>query len=326
MTEKLADPIVVFPGAGHGIPVEEYVELLRERLPDYDVILARTEQRKREAIADAAVVTGGDIDAELLGEAERLELFACRSAGTNHLPMAELDERDVAVTNGSGVYGVQAAEHAVGSMLTFARRFHHGLRRQERREWQHYQAAGEVTDSTVTVLGLGSIGQTIVEQLSGFDVYTIGARYTPSKGGPTDEVVGFDRDEIQSALARSDYLLIACPLSDTTRGLIGTEELAALPSSAVLVNVARGGIVDTDALVRSLRWNQLRGAALDVTDPEPLPGSHPLWDFDNVVITPHMAGSSPKLWERMADILARNVERVEETRSFEDLENLVPTE
>jgi phosphoglycerate dehydrogenase-like enzyme len=93
----------------------------------------------------------------------------------------------------------------------------------------------------------------------------------------------------------------------------------------VLVNVARGGIVDTDALVRSLRWNQLRGAALDVTDPEPLERSHPLWEFENVIITPHMAGSSPKLWERMADILTRNIERIEETGDFEELENVVPT-
>ncbi|WP_436934729.1 D-2-hydroxyacid dehydrogenase [Halovenus marina] len=325
MTDTVADPIVVLPGAAHGIPVEEYVQLLRDRLPDHEIRLARTSEQQREAISDAVVATGGAIDADLVRQSEQLRYFACRSAGTNHLPMEELEERNVVVTNGSGVYGVQAAEHAVCSMLMFARRSQYGFRRQEDREWQHYQAAGEVTGSTVTVLGLGSIGQTVVERLQGFDVHTIGARYTPSKGGPTDEVIGFDRDEIQDALSRSDYLVVACPLTDATEGLIDTAELAALPSSAVLVNVARGGIVDTDALVRSLRWNQLRGAALDVTDPEPLDRSHPLWEFENVIITPHMAGSSPKLWERMADILTRNVERIEETGDFDELENIVPT-
>jgi phosphoglycerate dehydrogenase-like enzyme len=323
MTDTVADPILVFPGAAHGIPVEEYVQLLRDRLPDHEIRLARTREQQRELLSDAVIATGGTIDAELVGEADDLELFACRSAGTNHLPMDELEAQGVAVTNGSGVYGVQAAEHAVCSMLMFARRSRYGFRRQEAREWQHYQAAGEVTGSTVTVLGLGSIGQTVVERLRGFDVDTVGVRYTPSKGGPTDEVVGFDREEIQDACSRSDYLVVACPLTDVTEGIVGTDELAALPSSAVLVNVARGAIVDADALVRSLRWNQLRGVALDVTDPEPLDRSHPLWEFENVIITPHMAGSSPKLWERMADILTRNVERIEETGDFEDLENVV---
>jgi phosphoglycerate dehydrogenase-like enzyme len=324
MTATVADPIVVLPGAAHGIPAEEYVQLLRDRLPDHEIQLARTRAKQRDLIAEAVIATGGAIDADLVRAADQLELFACRSAGTNHLPMEELEARNIAVTNGSGVYGVQAAEHAVCSMLMFARRSQYGFRRQEEREWQHYQATGEVTGSTVTVLGLGSIGQTVVERLQGFDVHTIGARYTPSKGGPTDEVIGFDHAEIQDACSRSDYLVVACPLTDATEGVIDTDELAALPSSAVLVNVARGGIVDTDALVRSLRWNQLRGAALDVTDPEPLERSHPLWEFENVIITPHMAGSSPKLWERMADILTRNIERIEETGSFENLENLVP--
>jgi phosphoglycerate dehydrogenase-like enzyme len=323
MSDAVTDPILVLPGAAHGIPVEEYVQLLRERLPDHDIRLARTSEQQRVAISDAVIATGGTIDADLVREAERLRLFACRSAGTEALPMDVLEEHDVVVTNGSGVYGVQAAEHAVCSMLMFARRSRYGFRRQEEREWQHYRAAGELTGSTVTVLGLGSIGRSVVERLQGFDVYTVGARYTPSKGGPTDEVIGLDREDIQEACGRSDYLVIACPLTDATEGLIDTDELTALPSSAVLVNVARGGVVDTDALVRSLRWNQLRGAALDVTDPEPPGCSHPLWEFENVIVTPHMAGSSPKLWERMADILTRNVERIEKTGDFEDLENVV---
>ncbi|MEF8814784.1 MAG: D-2-hydroxyacid dehydrogenase [Halovenus sp.] len=323
MTDTVADPIVVLPGAAHGLPVEEYVQLLRDRLPDHEIRLARTSEQQREAISDAVIATGGTIDADLVSEATELELFACRSAGTESLPMDALEDQNVVVTNGSGVYGVQAAEHAVCSMLMFARRSRYGFRRQEEREWQHYQAAGELTGSTVTVLGLGSIGRTIVERLQGFDVHTVGARYTPSKGGPTDEVIGFDRDAVQEALSRSDYLAVACPLTDATEGLIDTAELGALPASGVLVNVSRGGIVDTDALVRSLRWNQLRGAALDVIDPEPLDRSHPLWEFENVIITPHMAGSSPKLWERMADLLTTNVERIEETGRFADLENVV---
>lgn len=103
--------------------------------------------------------------------------------------------------------------------------------------------------------------------------------------------------------------MLACPLTETTRGLVGREELLTIDPEAVLVNIARGPVVDTDALLEALRGNQIRGASLDVTDPEPLPEDHPLWNFGNVQITPHNAGHTPKYYDRLADIVAENVER-----------------
>jgi len=100
-------------------------------------------------------------------------------------------------------------------------------------------------------------------------------------------VLGFDEDDIHEAFSRSDYVVLACPLNDLTRGLVGEDELATLPPNAVVVNAARGGIIDTDALVSALQFEGIRGAALDVTDPEPLPADHPLWDLENCLITPH---------------------------------------
>ncbi|ERG99947.1 MAG: phosphoglycerate dehydrogenase related dehydrogenase [Haloquadratum sp. J07HQX50] len=151
----------------------------------------------------------------------------------------------------------------------------------------------------------------VVERLRGFGVDTIGVRYTPSKGGPTDEVIGFDDAELQSALAQTDYLILAAPLSETTRGLIDKRAFDTLPPDCYLVNVGRGPVVDTDDLVTALRSDELSGAGLDVTDPEPLPADHPLWDFNNVIITPHNAGHTPKHWERLADIVAMNVKQLD---------------
>jgi len=301
--------VVVLRAGTEGLPAEPYAEAIRERLPDHDVRLARTPGQERELVTDARVVTGVDIDESLLARAERLELFACAFAGTEHLPMEALRERGVAVTNAGGIHAPGLAELALGGMLTFARRLDEGWRRTEAREWRHFQSR-ELTGSTVTVVGLGSIGQALVKRLQGFETHTIGVRYTPSKGGPTDEVIGFEPEAIHDALARTEYLVIACPLTDTTRELIGEAEFATLPPDAVLVNVARGGIVDTDALVAAIREQQLRGAALDVTDPEPLPPDHPLWGFGNVLITSHSGGHTPEHWPRLADILAENVERL----------------
>jgi phosphoglycerate dehydrogenase-like enzyme len=316
--------IVVLRAKPHGMPAEDYLHLLRDRLPDHSVELARTPREERELIADADVATGIRFDPELLDHAAELRLFACGAAGVDHLPLERLAEAGVAVTNASGVHGPNIAEHVLGSLLVFARGLHRAWRRQERAEWRHEQSFGELQGSTVTVVGLGAIGEAIVDRLSPFGVHTIGVRHTPEKGGPADEVVGYRSRPFHDALARTDYLVLACPLSETTRGLVGEEELRTLPASAVLVNIARGPVVDTEALVDALRnFSQLRGAALDVTDPEPLPNDHPLWDLGNVLLTPHCAGDTPQYWERLTDIVVENVERIESTRTYDGLQNQV---
>ena len=311
--------IVVLRRGTHGLPMGEYADELRERLPDADVALARTPGEERELVADARVVTGGSISEALLARAESLELFAGAYAGYGHLPMDVFRERGVAVTNAAGIHAPSIAEQVLGYVLTFARRLHEGWRRQQNREYRHYQAR-ELKGSTVTVVGMGAIGHAVVERLQGFDVDTIGIRYTPEKGGPTDEVVGFEDDAVHDAFARTDYLVLATPLTDTTRDLVDEAAFDTLPPRSVLVNVARGGVVDTDALVYALQKQGIRGAALDVTDPEPLPEDHPLWNFENVLLTPHNAGHTPEHWTRLADIVAGNTERLD---SGEALENRV---
>ncbi|SFR33121.1 D-2-hydroxyacid dehydrogenase [Halogeometricum limi] len=313
--------ILVLDQSAHGVPAAEYADALRDRLPDATVRHEETTDATLEAARDADIVTGIRLPNDVLDAATEMHLFAGGAAGYDHLPLDELRERGVTVTNASGVHGPNIAEHVLGWMLTITRRLDEGMRRQDRHEWRHFQAYGELQGSTVTVVGLGAIGQAVVDRLESFGVDTIGVRYTPEKGGPTDEVVGFD--EMESALVRTDYLVLACPLTETTNGLIDADAFDALPADAVLVNVARGGVVDTDALVKTVRRGRLRAAALDVTDPEPLPADHPLWDFENVYLTPHVSGYTPEYWTRLADVLARNVERVTETGEWTELENQV---
>jgi len=194
-------------------------------------------------------------------------------------------------------------------MITHARQWARAHRQQERREWRSYETT-EMYGSTVAVVGLGAIGSAIVDRLEPFDVDTVGVRYSPEKGGPTDEVYGFDA--FHDAIADAEYVVLACPLTETTRGLVDAEALRTMRADAILINIARGPIVDTDALVSELRNNRIRGAALDVTDPEPLPEDHPLWGLGNVTITPHNAGHTPHYYERVADILAENVGRLDD--------------
>ncbi|CQR49445.1 MULTISPECIES: D-2-hydroxyacid dehydrogenase [Haloferax] len=318
----MSDPdIAVLRQKIHGLSAEAYAETLRERLPDREVALATTPEAERDLLSRARVATGFDVDEADLDAAENLDLFACVFAGTGHLPIEAFEARDVAVTNASGVHGPNIAEQVLGSLLYFARRFHVAERQQDAAVWQSYQTV-ELQGSTVAVVGLGALGEAIVDRLEPFGVETVGVRYSPAKGGPTDEVVGFDDERgLHDAFARADYVVIACPLTDATRGLVDADAFASMAPDTVLVNVGRGPVVDTDALVSQLRSNGIRGAALDVTDPEPLPSDHPLWDFENVLITPHNAGHTPKYWERMADIIAENLDRLD--AGDDDLRNRV---
>jgi phosphoglycerate dehydrogenase-like enzyme len=310
--ERTDMKLLVLREGVHRLPVAEYADALRTRLPDHGVVHARTPTAEREEIDAADVVTGPRIDASVLENARQLRLFACTYAGYGHLPMDALEDAGVAVTNAAGVHAPNAAEHVVGSILSFSRRLHEAARADR---WQPADP-GELAGSTVTVVGLGAIGTAVVERLDPFDVTTIGVRRHPSDGGPTDEVLGPDR--LHSALARTDYLVLCCPLTDETRGLVGRPEFGTLPPEAVLVNVARGAVVDTESLVRTLRRGRLGGAVLDVTDPEPLPDDHPLWGFDDVVVTPHTAGATPEYYDRLADIVAENVERLTDDRPLKN--------
>jgi phosphoglycerate dehydrogenase-like enzyme len=320
-----ADPdVLVLRRGAHGMSSERYAEELRERLPDHEVVRARTPAEERELIAEVPVATGHALDADLLDHAEELRLFACAAAGVGRLPLDALEERGIAVTNASGVHGPNIAEQVIGLVLVFSRNLHEGVSRGERGEWRHYQAHHtELADSTVTVVGLGAIGEAIVERLRPFGPRILGVRYTPEKGGPTDEVFGFDEDPFHEALAGTDYLVLACPLTETTRGLVDAAAFDTLSPESVVVNVGRGPIIDTDALLDAVRGNAIRGAALDVTDPEPLPADHDLWDMGNVIVTPHNAGHTSRYYPRLAEIVAGNVRRIDGTGNSEDLENRV---
>ncbi|EMA46135.1 D-2-hydroxyacid dehydrogenase [Halococcus saccharolyticus] len=319
VTESNPDIAVLRRGV-HGMPMAEYAAALRERLPEYDVRRAATPDEERDLLARTTVATGSTVEPSVLDRAENLRLFACSYAGYGHLPTEAFKDHGVSVTTASGVHAPNIAEHVLGFLLTFCRRHHEGWRRQQRREWRAYPTR-ELAGSTVTIVGLGALGGGVVERLQGFDIDTIGIRHSPERGGPTDEVLG--TDDLHDALARTDHLVLAVPLTDETEGMIGAAEFDTLPPDAVVVNVARGPVIDTDALVSALRSNAIGGAGLDVTDPEPLPEDHPLWGFENVLITPHNAGHTPEYYERLADIVAENLRRVENTGKYENLRNQV---
>lgn len=315
--------LVVLRSKAHGIDGDAYARALREQIDDFEVIHTKTPNEQWDAIRTADIATGQGITQEMVESAENLKLFAAASAGVDYLPLDAFATAGVTVTNASGIHIPEAAEHVLDQILTLMRRSVEGWERQQDRTWEHYQPFNTLAGKTATVVGLGAIGESITRRLHAFDVETVGVRYTPEKRGPTDEVIGFDDDAVHEALTRTDVLVLCCPLTDQTRGLIGETELQILSNDAILVNVARGPVVETAALVHALRSNRIHGAALDVTDPEPLPPDHALWRFQDVLVTPHIAGYTSEYWTRLASLLGRITDQIQSSGTYDGVENQV---
>ena len=298
--------VLVLSGSDESQRAELLAEL-RDRLPDVSFRRARTPAEDRQFIETAEVVVAGSFDDDLLAHAPELRWVQAISAGVDHYNVEALREHDVTLTNASGVHAEPIAEQVLGYMLVFERNLHRGIRQQADHLWSKFRG-GELRGKTLGIVGLGAIGSRVAELGSTLDMRVVGTKRNPSTApDAVDEAYG--PDALGELLRRADYVVLACPLTDETRGMIDAEALTAMNHDAVLVNVARGPIVDEDALVRALQGRRIRGAALDVFETEPLPPDSLLWDLPNVVVTPHMAGSTPAYRARIADIFAENYPR-----------------
>jgi len=223
---------------------------------------------------------------EALGKAGKLKWLNTIFAGVDWMPLDDLAARGVTLTNGSGINANTVAEFTLMAMLAFARGHADIVRAMDKKHWLEPQMGGakrELAGAKVLVMGYGEIGQGMGRMLEGFR-----AEVTPMRRSAADGALG--PDEWQARIGEFDWVVLAMPGTPETRGMISAEVLAAMKSDAVLVNVARADIVDQDALIAALHAGKLGGAILDLTDPEPLPPEHPLWDAPGAHITMHMAG------------------------------------
>lgn len=278
---------------------------LTTELPDVTIEHAATPPESKAAIETAPVVVAFGLPDDLLARAESLRWVQALSAGIDKTyDVDALDAAGVVLTTISGVHAQPIAEQVLGYMLAFERGIHTGLRQQQRGVWERY-TGGELADATLGIVGVGAIGQRVAELASAIGMETLGLKRDPeSDGDRVDELFG--PDGLYEVLLRADYVVLACPLTDETSGLMGREELRTMGDESVLINIARGGVVNEETLIRALQNGWIRGAALDVFSTEPLPAESPLWHLSNVIVTPHMAGSTPHYIERSATIVAEN--------------------
>jgi phosphoglycerate dehydrogenase-like enzyme len=215
------------------------------------------------------------------------------------LTAEELDR--IAFASSSGVHAVPLAEWSLFGILALTKGLPRLLRDKLERRWDHYPM-GELTGKTVLVVGLGEIGREVARLANAFGMRVLAVRRTADAhaAGP---------EHLPKLVAEADAVVVTLPLTDETRGLIGREEFARMRDGAILVNVGRGAVVDEEALVEALASGKLAGAALDVFAEEPLPASSPLWELENVLLSPHTAALSIKENERIVELFGENLRR-----------------
>lgn len=321
--------------------VEQAVEELRSR--GHEVVVCRDPECASREIADADIMICWRILPEIFANAKKLRWIQFGSAGIDHTLFAELLQSDVILTNLSGIHKAPVSEHVFGCILAFSRKLHTAVRQQVAREWNRRPFAEgciELAGKTVGVIGYGRIGREIGRLAKCFGMRVLGSRRTvrpprvimsepgvilseakdlpaeilrcahnDTTGEYAEEVV--DASGLPRLISESDFLVLVLPLTSGTTALLGEKELRSMKPGSYLINVARGQMVDYEALANLLREGHIAGAALDVFSTEPLPAESELWDLPNVIITPHVAGATPAYSDRAFAIFKENLRRFE---------------
>jgi glyoxylate reductase len=259
----------------------------------------RDELRERAATAEGLLTLVTDtVDAEALDACPRLRAIANMAVGTDNIDVAAAAERGIAVGNTPDVLTDATADLAFALLLALARRIVPGAAKVRAGQWRTWEpAAGlgaDLAEATLGIVGWGRIGQAVARRAEGFGMELVHS--SRSSGVPLGDL-----------LERADFVSLHTPLSAQTRHLIGADALARMKPTALLVNTARGGVVDQDALRAELNAGEIAGAALDVTEPEPLPADHPLLDAPNLLVVPHVGSATVRTRARMAAMAVENL-------------------
>ena len=298
--------------------MDDWPRALREAVPGIRVNEARSVGEAMEMIGEADAAFG-NIVPEAFERAENLRWVACPQAG----PAAgyyhpALIESDVVVTNTRDIYNDHISNHIMAYVLAFARGLHAYVRNQVESKWEPGYEPVILPDSTAAIVGVGGIGGETARLCAEFGMAVIGVDprvETPPKG--VSELVR--PDALDDALTRADFVIVTVPETPRTQRLFTLEKFRMMKPSAHFINIGRGATVVLDDLARALESGEIRGAALDVFETEPLPPAHPLWAMPNVIITPHCAGAGPYLNDRRTDLFIENCVRFAEGRELKNV-------
>ena len=289
---------------------ETRMDRLGTEFPDVEFLHPRNNEEAL-LLAPNIEATYGFCTPELINAAPNLRWVQAGSAGVERYPFDLMREKAIVFTNAREIYGPQLADHNMAMILAFSRQLPFLFRAQQNSLWESRKnfPPGELAGQTLLVVGLGGTGLETARRAKGFGMHIEATRRKLDLPCP-DFVDGIHPPEaLHELLPDADWVAVCLPLTKHTRDAFADREFAMMKKSAYIVCVTRGGIINTEAITRAIEQEEIAGAGLDVTDPEPLPSDHALWGFDNVIITPHASGHSPNAGSRMFELFCNNLHR-----------------
>src|SRR5437588_5789651 len=292
-----------------------FTEKLAAEFRDVEVVCLNTYEGAEEHLRNVEIVFTISLRPEQFALARQLQWVHAPTAAVHQLLFAELVNSDVILTNSTDVHGPVVAEHVIAVIFALAKKIPQAVLFQQKRVWgqeaiwNEGPRPREIAGATVGLIGVGGIWREVARKAAALGMRVIAVREHPEKGRPEGVSEVFSPAQLDVVLGQADYVVVAAPLIPATEGLINAARLAVMKPDAYLINVGRGRQVNEAALYEALRKRRIAGAALDVFDKEPLPAESPLWGLENLLITPHTAGLTEKLWHRHYELFSENLRR-----------------
>jgi phosphoglycerate dehydrogenase-like enzyme len=288
-------------------------ERLRRDFPGLEVVQLPTYEGIAEQIVDTDVLMAWSVRPEQIKTAEKLRWIHSPVAAVHLLMIPEIIQSEIVVTNAREINGSVVAEHVIAQIFALAKCLPEAVRLQRQHQWGQeiiwQRRPKEIAGATLGLVGAGSIGREVAKRAASLGMRVLAVREDLSKPKPEGVDTVLNSDRIDEMLAVADYVVLAVPVTPRTTALMNADRLARMKPDSCLINVGRGPLIDEGALAVSLRAGKVRGAAQDVFTKEPLPADSPLWDLENLLITPHTAALTEQLWDRQYALLHENLTR-----------------
>jgi len=288
-------------------PPEEFLSALSDISGKIEIIVCadRKELESYLSRTEILVTLFAAPDAEMIRLAPNLNWIQALTAGVDFFPLKEIRQQEIMLTCGRGIHKIYIAEYAIAAMINLARNLHLMFRNQVEAKWDRSIPQDEIHGRTAGIIGLGSVGQEIARKASMLGMHVIGVKNTSRPLEWVDQVYG--PGDMGEVFKQSDYVINLLPATPQTRGLIDKTYFDLMQKSACFINLGRGATVKQADLIDALRTKTIRAAVCDVYEKEPLPAESPLWQMENVILTPHVAGVSPQYLQRALEIVRHNL-------------------
>ncbi len=280
---------------------QKLLDQIKQIIPDWELIAGKDKEVWQNHVKDAEIIAGWKqgLKDDCLAPESNLKWLQSWSAGVNSMPLEELEAKNILLTSANGVHAFPISESIFALMLGLTRKIHTYVKNQQTKTWHHANMNLELHEKTVGIIGVGAIGKEAAKIAKAFGMKVLGVRHSGMPEEFVDEM--YSSDQLDLVLPNCDYVVVTLPLTKKTRQLFGAKQFKKMKSSAFFINIGRGEIVVEADLVHALKESTIAGAGLDVFEKEPLSPDSPLWEMDNVIITPHTSGSTEHYNKRVVE-------------------------